>query len=119
MASYNGRDIDRVCRASGMSRDRADALLKQYDGRADRVLEEKCGAVRVYVEPERVAAPEGGIHAAWQGVVDFCGNARHWLADTGRRLAALPVLPVVLLALAGAPAAIVLALAALFMRMPL
>ena len=37
MASYNGKDIDRVCRASGMSRAQADALLRQYDGRPDRV----------------------------------------------------------------------------------
>ena len=58
MASYNGKDIDRVSRLGGMSRARAEALLQQYDGHADRVLEEKCGAVRVYVEPERVAAQE-------------------------------------------------------------
>ncbi|MBR4444246.1 MAG: hypothetical protein IKS52_13370 [Clostridia bacterium] len=119
MASYNGKDIDRVCRASGMSRARAEALLRQYDGRPDRVLEEKCGAVRVYAEPESVVEPVGGLRAAWRGVGDFFGGAWQRLSDFGRRLTAAPGLPVILLALATAPAALILTLAALFMRMPL
>ena len=41
------------------------------------------------------------------------------LARAGQKLMGSPALPVILLALAGAPAAIVLALAALFMRLPL
>ncbi len=119
MASYNGKDIDRVCRAAGMSRARAEALLRQYDGRPDSVLEEKCGALRVYAEPERVEARENGWQTAWQGVCDFFCGAWGWIARTGQRLVSSPILPVVLLALACAPAAILLALASLFMRLPL
>ena len=119
MASYNGKDIDRVCRASGMSRAQADALLRQYDGRPDRVLEEKCGAVRVYVEPERVAVPENGLRAAWERATGFCEHAWRQLARVGSRLVSAPMLPVILLALATAPAALLLGLAALFMKLPL
>lgn len=115
MASYNGKDIDRVSRLGGMSRARAEALLQQYDGHADRVLEEKCGAVRVYVEPECVEAQENVLQSAWRGVSDFAVGAWEKIASLGKKAA--PILPVLLIALASAPAGIVLFLAALFMRM--
>ena len=119
MASFNGKDIDRVCRATGMSRTRAEALLRQYDGQPDRVLEEHCGAVRVYAEPERVVTPVSGWQAAWQDVAGFFGGVLTQIARFGRKVVGSPVLPVVLLALVSAPAALVLALASLFMRLPL
>jgi|GEM_PF-6516613 len=117
MASYNKKDIDRVCRAGDMSRARAEALLRQYDGKADRVLEEKCGAVRVYVEPERVATPENRLHAAWRRASDFIDSAGQRLAHAGKRLIAPPILPVLLLALVTAPRWILMALSALFIRL--
>ena len=116
MAPYNGKDIDRVCRAAGTSRAQAEALLRRYDGRADRVLEEHCGALRVYAEPERVDEPEKSFRAAWQDAVRFVGTAWQGMADLGRRLTAAPMLPVLLLALATAPAALLLTMAALFMK---
>lgn len=119
MTAYSGKDIDRVRRATGMSRGEAEALLRQYDGRADRVLEEQCGALRVYAEPERVCEPESGWQAAWQGVYDFFGRAWDQLARAGQKLIGSPALPVILLALVTAPAALLLGLAALFMRLPL
>ena len=119
MAAYNGKDIDRVCRATGMSRAQAETLLRRYDGRPDRVLEEQCGAVRLYVEPERVTEPESGWQAAWQGVAGFFGGVWSQIAQAGRKLMGAPVLPVILLALVSAPAAILLALASLFMKLPL
>ena len=119
MASFNGKDIDRVCRATGMSRGRAEALLRQYDGRPDRVLEEQCGAVRVYAEPERVVTPESGWQTAWRDVAGFFGGVCAEIARFGRKVIGSPVLPVLLLALVSAPAALLLALASLFMRLPL
>ena len=119
MSPYNGKDIDRVCRASGMSRAEADALLRQCDGRPDRVLEEKCGALRVYAEPERVSEPESALCAAWRTVSDFFGRTWEQACRAGRSLMGSPALPVILLALASAPAVILLALSALFMRLPL
>ena len=119
MASYNGKDIDRVCRAAGMSRGRAEALLRQYDGRPDRVLEERCGARRVYLEPESVSAPENAWQTAWQSVAGFFGHAWEQVVCAGRKLVGMPALPVILLALAAAPAAILLALTTLFMKLPL
>ena len=119
MASYNGKDIDRVCRASGMSRARADALLRQYDGHPDRVLEEKCGVARVYVEPERVTEPESAWRTAWNRVGGLCADAWRWVVQNGRRLMGAPALPVILLALAAAPASILLGLASWFMKLPL
>ena len=119
MASYNRKDIDRVCRAGGMSRGRAEALLRQYDGRPDRVLEERCGSLRVYAEPERVETRENIWQAAWQGVSGFFGGVGSALARAGQKLAGSPALPVLLLALVSAPAVILVALAALFMKLPL
>ena len=100
MALYDGKDIDRVCRASGMSRAQAEVLLRQCDGRPDRVLVEKCGAVRVYAEPERVAEPESGFRAAWQRAADLLAGAWQRVADAGRRLTAAPILLAILPALA-------------------
>ena len=119
MASYNGKDIDRVRRATGLGRGEAGALLRQYDGRPDRVLEERCGALRVYAEPERVCEPASGWQTAWQGVVGFFGGLRSQLARAGQWLIGAPALAVILLALVTAPAALVMGLAALFMRLPL
>ena len=99
MASYNVRDIDRVCRASGMSRARADALLRQYDGRPDRVLEEMCGAKRVYIEPESVSEKESRLCAAWRGAADLLGAAWRRVARAGRRIAFSGILPALLAAL--------------------
>ena len=93
MALYNGKDIDRVRRASGMSRAQAEALLRRYDGRPDRVLEKVCGAERVYIEPESVSAKENGLCAAWRIAADFCGGIRRRLAGMGRRIAFSGVLP--------------------------
>lgn len=119
MAPFNGKDIDRVCRASGMSRGRAEALLQQYGGRPDRVLEEHCGIARVYAQPERVAEPENALSAVWQGVTGFFGGAWQWLSEAGRRVVSSPILPVILLALAAPLTGLVMALAQLFMKLPL
>ncbi len=89
MTSFSGKDIDRVCRATGMSRARAESLLRRYDGRPDRVLEEACGVVRVYVAPESAVERESVWRASWRGFTGFCGDARKWLARAGWRLAAL------------------------------
>ena len=118
MAAYSKKDIDRVCRASGMSRARAEALLRQYDGHPDRVLEEKCGVERVYIEPERVVSVEKGLCSAWHSVSAFCSVAWERITEAGRRLAASPAVPVLLMAFISAPAALLLGLAALFLKIP-
>ena len=115
MISYSRKDVERVRRAAGVSAAQARSLLRQYGGRADRVMEEQFGAVRVYVDPVSVREPYEGVRRALGGAAQFCRRARLRISRRGQTLAVFPLLPALLIAVLTAPASILLALCALFM----